>query len=66
MDASSQYQDSLPISSDRLLEMLADAGFGISGLTISTLRTVQDSKQVEMVLYLPKMAAVILKTCFTR
>ena len=46
MDASSQYQDSLPISSDRLLEMLADAGFEYQRIDHIPLRTVQDSKQV--------------------
>ena len=46
MDASSKYQDSLTISSDRLLEMLADAGFEYQRIDHIPLRTVQDSKQV--------------------
>ena len=46
MDASSTYQDSLPISSDRLLEMLDSQNLGYQRVDHIPLRTVADSKQV--------------------
>ena len=46
MDASSTYQDSLPISSDRLLEKLDSQNLGYQRIDHIPLRTVADSKQV--------------------
>jgi Ala-tRNA(Pro) deacylase len=46
MDASSTYQDSLPISSDRLLEKLDSQNLGYKRIDHIPLRTVADSKQV--------------------
>ncbi len=46
MDASSQYQDSLPLSSDNLLAMLEQGGCAYQRFDHIPLRTVQDSKQV--------------------
>ena len=46
MDASSAFQDSLPITSDQLLEMLTDKGFFYQRIDHIPLRTVADSKQV--------------------
>ena len=46
MDASSHYQDSLPLSSDRLLAMLEEGAFEYQRIDHIPLRTVQDSKQV--------------------
>ena len=46
MDASSAFQDSLPITSDKLLEMLTDKGFFYQCIEHEPLRTVADSKQV--------------------
>lgn len=46
MDASSAYQDSLPVTSDQLLAMLKDSGFAVERIDHIPLRTVADSKQV--------------------
>ena len=46
MDASSNYQDSLPISSDRLLEKLDSQNLGYQRIDHIPLRTVADSKQL--------------------
>ena len=46
MDASSAYQDSLPVTSDQLLAMLAEGGFAVDRIDHIPLRTVADSKQV--------------------
>ena len=46
MDASSTYQDSLPISSDRLLEKLDSQNLDYQRIDHIPLRTVADSKQV--------------------
>ena len=46
MDASSTFQDSLPVTSDQLLEMLTDKGFFYQRIDHIPLRTVADSKQV--------------------
>lgn len=46
MDASSQFQDSLPISSDALLERLGGWGVLFDYCEHVPLRTVEDSKQV--------------------
>ncbi len=46
LDASSAFQDSLPVTSDQLLEMLTDNGFFYQRFDHIPLRTVSDSKQV--------------------
>ena len=46
MDASSAFQDSLPVTSDQLLEMLTHKGFIYQCIEHIPLRTVADSKQV--------------------
>ena len=46
MDASSAFQDSLPVTSDQLLAMLTDKGFLYQRIDHIPLRTVADSKQV--------------------
>ena len=46
MDASSTYQDSLPISSDQLLQQLDEQGLSYTRIDHIPLRTVADSKQV--------------------
>ena len=45
MDASSAYQDSLPVSSDQLLSHLDKAGLSYNRIDHIPLRTVADSKQ---------------------
>ena len=46
MDASSVFQDSLPVTSDQLLKMLTDNGFFYQRTDHIPLRTVADSKQI--------------------
>lgn len=46
MDASSTYQDTLPVTSDALLQQMQDSGFKIELIKHIPLRTVQDSKQI--------------------
>ena len=46
MDASSTFQDSLPITSDQLLALLTEKGFAYKRIDHIPLRTVSDSKQV--------------------
>ena len=46
MDASSAYQDSLPVSSDQLLAHLDKVGLSYNRIDHIPLRTVADSKQV--------------------
>ena len=45
MDASSAFQDSLPVTSDELLDMLTRKGFVYQRIDHIPLRTVADSKQ---------------------
>ena len=40
MDASSAFQDSLPVSSDQLLSMLDESGFAVERIDHIPLRTV--------------------------
>lgn len=47
MDASSAYQDSLPVTSDALLEQLRDMGIEFELYTHIPLRTVEDAKTVQ-------------------
>ena len=46
MDASSTYQDSLPVTSDQLLQQLDEQGLSYTRIDHIPLRTVADSKQV--------------------
>ena len=46
MDASSTYQDSLPVTSDQLLQQLDEQGLSYMRIEHIPLRTVADSKQV--------------------
>ena len=46
MDASSAFQDSLPVTSDQLLSLLDEGGFAVERIDHIPLRTVVDSKQV--------------------
>ena len=46
LDASSAFQDSLPVTSDQLLEMLTNEGFFYQRIDHIPLRTVADSKKV--------------------
>ena len=46
-DASSEYQDSLPISSDAILKLLDDWNISYTRTDHEPLRTVQDSKKVQ-------------------
>jgi Ala-tRNA(Pro) deacylase len=46
LDASSAFQDSLPVTSDQILEMLTEKGFVYQRIDHIPLRTVADSKQV--------------------
>ena len=47
MDASSKYQDSLPISSDQLISLLNDWKIAFARVDHIPLRTVEESKQVQ-------------------
>ena len=47
MDASSHYQDSLPLSSDELIERLNDWGIAYKLFEHVPLRTVEDAKKVQ-------------------
>lgn len=47
MDASSQYQDSLPVTSDTLIEDLRAGGFAFDLYRHIPLRTVEDAKTVQ-------------------
>ena len=44
MDASSAYQDSLPVHPDKLLDAIASLGISTTAFTHPPLRTVEDSK----------------------
>ena len=46
-DASSEYQDSLPISSDAILQLLDDWNISYTRTDHGPLRTVEDSKKVQ-------------------
>ena len=47
VDASSKYQDSLPISSDAIMEKLDNWGIAYTRSDHVPLRTVEDSKKVQ-------------------
>ena len=61
VDASSKYQDSLPISSDAIMERLDNWGIAYTRADHVPLRTVEDSKKVQGQFYLQNRVEVILK-----
>ena len=66
MDASSTYQDSLPISSDRLLEKLDSQNLGYQRIDHIPLRTVVDSKQVRDGFLAPEEGGGHIKNLYMR
>lgn len=66
MDASSAYQDSLPVSSDALLKQLDDWGIAYRLHTHEPLRTVEDAKAVEDQFMVPGENALRLKNLYLR
>ncbi|OIQ28666.1 MAG: aminoacyl-tRNA deacylase [Alphaproteobacteria bacterium MedPE-SWcel] len=66
MDASSAFQDSLPMTSDALLAQLQDWGIGYVLHDHVPLRTVEDSKAVEADLLVPGQSALRLKNLYLR
>jgi len=66
MDASSTYQDSLPVSSDALLKQLDDWGIAYQLHTHVPLRTVEDAKGVEEQFMVPGENALRLKNLYLR
>ena len=48
MDASSTFQESLPVTSDQLLALLTEKGFAYKRMDHIPLRTVSESKQVRV------------------
>ncbi|WP_264212085.1 prolyl-tRNA synthetase associated domain-containing protein [Leisingera thetidis] len=66
MDASSAYQDSLPVSSDALLKQLDDWGLAYVLHEHVPLRTVEDAKGVEEQFMVPGENALRLKNLYLR
>lgn len=66
MDASSAYQDSLPVTSDALLAQLDGWGIGYRLHTHVPLRTVEDAKAVEDQFLAPGERALRLKNLYLR
>lgn len=66
MDASSIYQDSLPVSSDALLAQLDDWGIGYRLHQHVSLRTVEDAKAVEDQFMVPGENALRVKNLYLR
>ena len=66
MDASSQFQDSLPLSSDALLRQLEGWGLGYTYHEHVPLRTVEEAKAVEAALAEPGEAPFRLKNLYLR
>ena len=66
MDASSAYQDSLPVSSDALLTQLDEWGLGYVLHEHVPLRTVEDAKAVEGQFMVPGENALRIKNLFLR
>lgn len=66
MDASSKFQDSLPISSDALLAQLDDWGIGFRLFHHVPLRTVADAKEVERDMMTPGETAFLTKNLYLR
>ncbi|NIZ13251.1 prolyl-tRNA synthetase associated domain-containing protein [Phaeobacter sp. HF9A] len=66
MDASSAFQDSLPLSSDALLAQLDDWGISYVLHQHVPLRTVEEAKAVEADLLVPGEQALRLKNLYLR
>lgn len=66
MDASSTFQDTLPLSSDALLAQLDDWGLPYRLHTHVPLRTVEDSKAVEGQFMVPGENALRVKNLYLR
>ncbi|WP_299984959.1 prolyl-tRNA synthetase associated domain-containing protein [uncultured Ruegeria sp.] len=66
MDASSAFQDTLPLSSDALLAQLDDWGLTYQLHTHIPLRTVEDAKGVEDQFMVPGENALRLKNLYLR
>ncbi|WP_282169930.1 prolyl-tRNA synthetase associated domain-containing protein [Ruegeria atlantica] len=66
MDASSTFQDTLPISSDALLQRLDDWGLSYRLHTHIPLRTVEDAKGVEEQFLVPGEISLRLKNLYLR
>ncbi|MBE1285860.1 MAG: prolyl-tRNA synthetase associated domain-containing protein [Rhodobacteraceae bacterium] len=66
MDASSTYQDSLPVTSDALLEQLQSWGLEYRLHQHVPLRTVEDSKAVEDQFIVPGENALRVKNLYLR
>ncbi|MDV4143380.1 prolyl-tRNA synthetase associated domain-containing protein [Shimia sp. FJ5] len=66
MDASSAHQDSLPLSSDALLERLRSWGIGFTYHEHVPLRTVEEAKSVEAALVEPGEVPFRLKNLYLR
>ena len=66
MDASSAFQDSLPVSSDALLALLDDWGIAYRLFEHVPLRTVADAKTVERDMMTPGESAFLTKNLYLR
>lgn len=66
MDASSAYQDTLPLSSDALLAQLDEWGLAYRMHTHVPLRTVEDAKSVEGQFTVPGENALRVKNLYLR
>ncbi|CUH52425.1 prolyl-tRNA synthetase associated domain-containing protein [Shimia marina] len=66
MDASSQFQDTLPVSSDALLAQLDDWGLPYVLHEHVPLRTVEDAKSVEETMIVPGEKALRIKNLYLR
>ena len=66
MDASSLYQDSLPVSSDAFLKQLEEWEIPFVLHTHVPLRTVEDAKSVEAALMVPGEKAFRIKNLYLR
>lgn len=66
MDASSQFQDSLPVSSDALLAQLDEWGLGYRLHSHIPLRTVAESQSVEHEFMIPGENALRIKNLYLR
>ena len=66
VDASSKYQDSLPISSDAILEQLDKWGIAYTRADHVPLRTVEDSKKVQGQFLSPAQGSGHIKNLYLR
>ena len=62
VDASSKYQDSLPISSDAIMEKLDNWGISYTRSDYVPLRTVEDSKKVQGQFLITRYFAFLVDT----